>query len=244
MLHECVRSFDSAPLKKIFAEKEGCLKQPCTKIVDGASAAVYHNREQVFSPFDCGVPADRRRRYNYWKSGGGGDVQDHSFEDLFFRKTVASPAVYLEHHRQNEAVDGKSGLTPFRYRMWESYVVMAAQRGIYDVSAAEDARWKVECAIVDLRQNASHVQRFAYKAVPALLKGSMVFDLVSDREYSIAELWMVQGVPHPVAVRSDAKLLERCCFLPAIDSSSPSVLPEASQRQMVGNAMHSVQIYT
>ena len=119
--HECVRTFDSSPFKKIFAEREGCLKQPCAKIVDGASAVVYRHREQVFSPFDCGVPADRRRRYNYWKGGGGGDVQDDSFEDLFFRKTVASPSVYLEHHRQDKAspnvVDGKSGLAPFRYRM-------------------------------------------------------------------------------------------------------------------------------
>eukprot|EP00969_Alexandrium_andersonii_P075090 3311483-Alexandrium_andersonii.AAC.1 len=73
---------------------------------------------------------------------------------------------------------------------------------------------------------------------PALLKGSLLYDLVKDVEVLPVQHWLAQGLPAPVLVSEQEaawfpfpSLLKHC-------SDSPDVLKDTEVRALSGNMMH------
>ena len=200
---------------------------------------------------DIGVPSDRTRfyaRYNHkallTKSDAG-----LAFSIMYKDKLIAMGDVYLAAnerllHGEAALYSERDGLTPAARGRLEGWRNLARRNGLMVVSDDEQPRWTQDMCVVNVQQNDAYFKKIDTDVMPALLRKSVLWDLVRERAVSVAESWLIQGVPHPDIDELDEQTRRRCPFARAISlSSSPNERCALNrQREMVGHAMHWAQI--
>ena len=263
-IHECVVPFTESQLGDILGYNSKASgseamppKCPFARFdATGCSAPHFSLRTRVHSPVSFGVPSNRSRKYTDLDLAGVVEVLPNiNFEQVFFRKLRASPCIYKvvgsevyqqslalmrSKHNAGARVDettmltSESALTSALYEKYQGYLDMACRDGLV-VDCGDLVTWKPKAAIVNLKQVAGKFGHIQTSSVPALLRGSVLIDLVDGRLLLPAEHWFIQGFP--------------CHFdglPPTLHKYFPPSLVDGLSagevRSLTGNAMHVVQI--
>ena len=252
IIHECVPNFLQCRLLEIL----NCLKRsgsrgvpPRCELGRSTRRSEYDVRSLVFSPTALGIPSKRRRHYTMFAEKSTLEFKSGiDFIDLFGRDLIVGPVVYacaseslvqahiaqrvqLKHDVcASDVCSSAGGLEPelaFTSGEWirlQEYKELATTRGHQRGDC-----WFVDCALVDLKQTSGFSAAIHSDAAPCLLRGSIVSDLVRDRALLLEELFVVQGIPHPAVVGSDA-----CLAFPFEHWD----IEEGESRDLLGNTMH------
>ena len=98
----------------------------------------------------------------------------------------------------------------------------------------------VAIQIVNLEQNAEHFFHGLSHVAPRLLKKSMLYDLVSNKEFVPVQHWLIQGYPVPGLVPQ--YLSDFFPFPSLVDhgpvSNNDHVVTDAETREVTGMAFH------
>ncbi len=148
------------------------------------------------------------------------------FERMFYRHSVASPVVYFKADpvMVSNTVSEDAELIASQVDRLEGRTLQACRTGL----CSSDLRtWTVPCALADLRQSETW-GRIDVAIMPALLRKSLIYEMVSGRLVGEVALWLAQGFPHPLTLGlSDSgsaaclKFSFGCCHL-APQSTQPS----------------------
>eukprot|EP00974_Lingulodinium_polyedra_P064932 6277764-Lingulodinium_polyedra.AAC.1 len=101
-------------------------------------------------------------------------------------------------------------------------------------------------ALAPITQNAGFIKKLSTTIFPTILTMSSFFDLKRGRLVAAAELWLVQGFPHPAMASKDIagdfplQDLVRCPGRK--DSLGIPRMTDQEQRIRMGNSMHWCQI--
>ena len=100
----------------------------------------------------------------------------------------------------------------------------------------------VDMGVVNVQQNDNYFKKLGTEVMPALMRKSLLWDLVRERAVSVAEGWLLQGVPHPDVVALDERTRSKCPYGGVISLSAPRRCALNRQKELMGNAMHWAQI--
>jgi hypothetical protein len=262
IIHECVAGFSEYVFKDILGEVRDTLKSVWAKPLHADAAVCYDMRSKVFSPSDLGIPTERRRRYATYELAGPSPLRSvcPSFEDLFFRRLLLDASVYMVAPLDMQLWDLRRRASEGRIATPDSpLVVDVLRRGDcenlegYQCLADKlelrtiDGLWKPSVAIVNLSQRPEFFKMISTKCVPALLRRSEVYDLVRDRLLTVAELWLVQGFPHPELAKQEDVGWGRFPFQSSLAQSAHGdgqcgMVSLATQKSLIGNSMHIAQV--
>ncbi len=184
------------------------------------------------------------------------------FEQTFFRRLMLGAKAFLdadpEFSKPSRAKDNEAIIANRAVRL-EDHLVSAVKAGMCN-SDFED--WQVPCALVDLTQT-EQWGRVSVEVMPALLRRTMLYDMVSGRLVGEISAWLAQGFPHPAARGLSPDLQSWCSFgfcqesgqeentshSPGAASSTdvgPSdtrvQLTSSDRLELVGNAMNLLQV--
>ena len=239
------------------------------------SVGPYNCRHEVFSPSNIGVPSERFRKYIWLKlHGGGSDRLDATFQDIFYSKLVATPSLYIVGSKSWRRVEDKrrrAETARCKNEDWDSsadegmpvdtngdferldgWRSLAVKSGLVDGS-----KWRVDVALANLAQLAEFMKVVNTTAAPAILRKSILFDLVTNSRLLVSELWLLQGFPHPAHVQDmspediDRRIPFYRLLLPPRglhddnDDDGTSDFASLTLRQQmsaVGNLMHPAQV--
>ena len=221
----------------------------------------YVVQEATFSPTQLGVPAERWRKYvSYHLSPFIICNFSVPLSALFFRKLVLDGTIYFKHSteemRRTEIADfisrkkgpplaalgdaeDHAGLSAGSITRLEQFVEVAKEAGWLN----DDGDWvEVEgapsMALANVTQNESY-SKMKTDVIPALLPGSILYDLRRKELMLACEAWVAQGFAHPMLMIPGRKFLFEDCLL---DLSDPEALNVVQQRKMIGNSFHSAAI--
>ena len=141
---------------------------------------------------------------------------------------------------ESDERDFKKGMPIAMYCRLDNYLDHAKDIKLCSMRGGH-RKWHLECAVINIRQNREYTRHIATNVMPALLRQSVLYDLVTDRPLIVAEYWIVHGWAHP-GCESIAAELRREFPFPSLVSEGPSELKAASQRCLLGNGMHWCQI--
>eukprot|EP00971_Amphidinium_carterae_P350885 6491789-Amphidinium_carterae.2 len=112
-----------------------------------------------------------------------------------------------------------------------AYEVAAVKRGLCDHAFSN---WKAKFALANITQTSEWSKQHCTDGspAPALLRRSLLVDMVSSRALTIEELWLVQGYAHPL-VHAPMRAKDAFLLADALES-----LTRAQQKSLLGNAMH------
>ena len=115
----------------------------------------------------------------------------------------------------------------------EGYIVSAKTRGLF----MESLGWKVPSLIVNLEQRPAFHWVFQLNGVPALLRKSVLYELVNGQLLDAKNHWLVQGFSCPsFGINS-----EGFPFPSLLEDGADCLTPEEMKR-LAGNSMHWAQI--
>jgi hypothetical protein len=229
------------------------------------ACAGYGMFSTVFSSSHTGVPSDRIRKYSLFNLLATESFVAcpqrllDLFQQIFFRDCVADASIYmqvpesftkdhLERKAQKYNVDwmveycsgsassGEDGADIGKFSddlMQSSFKV---RRVAYRLKAALQPGFnEMPVAIVNLVQTAGYMQGRLQTRAPALLRGSCLYDLVSDKEVLPIQHWLIQGFPVPGFV--DEELSANFPF-PSLLPGHKDPLHDKEVRTLTGNSMH------
>ena len=161
----------------------------------------------MFGPDDIGAPTQRNRRYSlgYWLPFAQPTPLLGNFRDRFCCTVGCDARVYLEadpsmQDRKQQSSgyhpEGLGNLSSCEAGRVESYMAKAHSMGW---CSAEFRDWQVPFALADITQNANF-RAASTKCMPALLRKTKLWELVSDQAVGEVAMWLAQGVRHPQAV--------------------------------------------
>jgi hypothetical protein len=260
--HECVTPFPELVFVKIFAAKVGVPKSTHARdIPDGHDCTFYTSDFLVFSPADVGVPSERKRKYGrfdvypFLKT----TMKSHLFAGFFFRRLFTNASIYLAasvsqqecelsnlHSRQHNVHEDQGGfqLSSSQSGHLEGYMILAQKRGLLTKSH----EWIVPCALANAVQSSDFMSQINVDVFPAVMRKSILYDLVAQRPVLVAELWLVQGIPRPHMLPAGANAIEQEFPFPQLlpnklaEFGQPGVLSLSEQKSLLGNCMHWAQI--
>ena len=126
-------------------------------------------------------------------------------------------------------MQSQAGLSGFHSCNLEGYNVAAIKEGIF----MESSGWKVPSLIVNLEQRPNFHKMFQLNGVPALLKKSVLYDLVKDQVLDAEYHWLIQGFSCPrFGINS-----EGFPFPSLLEDGADCFTPEEMKR-LTGNSMH------
>ena len=263
LIRENVQHSDDGPLIEMM-EKAGIEKQPTSMHTRGevdGKMTVYKGSSKVFSPTDLGIPSNRHRRYGCFDLTPYVErICSEPFEKFFYRRLMCGPSVYMAapddminemkqrmaRSKNLDAVDGSGNavddlnidecsfeclFTPSVASKVEQYKTKASEQHMCNENSTV---WNVPLALCNAR-NVEGYGVITQNAVPALLRGSLLVDLVSMRPFTHQEHWIIQGFPFSQFEVPDGF----SSFFPTDVVSRES---EATQKSLTGNAMHLAQI--
>ena len=143
----------------------------------------------------------------------------------------------LDDHSSLEVVDARhAGVSCWCVGNLEDYVLLAIEHGLCDASGTH---FKVPCAIVNLKNKAKYEQFIATSRAQALLRSSVLYDLVQGRLLTAEELWLIQGFAHP-AFESVGRARASSNFPVelGVRESFEDIVSVPHQKEMLGNSMH------
>ena len=229
--HECVQYFKHEVFQNILVDTASRVKSPWASpdFVGEGEGGAYDMEHATNSPVDFGAPSERRRKWSWLKrkSGRSGKKFDVSIEQLFFKKLVASPSIYMAapdswrvaedqlmatqkakrtSRRGPSSSTEDSGDDPESERAH----VAATCGGDFDRFAcyriaaidqglcSDDGRiWQVPVALANITQRVEFIKQINGFSVPALLRRAMLVDLVKGNRMLLPEMWLAQGFPYP-----------------------------------------------
>lgn len=220
ILHECAPAFDGQVLDCILNGFDLAIAQSVPKQSLSRGCALEHNtgtfamQTAVFCPRQLGAGAMRKRRYSAWHLRANA-VPDAStqFSDVFFKQPRLTGSCYfvLDDSQARAALaksaakrswPGSGGseepshkeLLPaaFRVRL-AAYAKAAARQGLVD----KEGNWCMSSCFVNASQTVGFAGLPRSPCVGALIKNSVVFDLVSERLLTPVEHFAVQGYSPP-----------------------------------------------
>jgi hypothetical protein len=264
IIHECVAGFSEWVFQAILGEVDGTLKSVWARPLQVPAVECYVMRSKVFSPSELGIPTGRVRRYAAYELVGSLALCNvrPSFEDLFFRRLLLDASVYMVAPADMQLWDWRrracegnrtakdlpelvaDTLSPGECERLEGYQYMANKLGL----RTNDDKWEQPVAIVNLSQRPEFINKISAKCFPALLRKSQLYDLVQERLVTVAELWLVQGVPHPQLVKQADFGADRFPFHRFLavsahgDGRQCGMIPLGQQKSVIGNSMHIAQV--
>ena len=97
----------------------------------------------------------------------------------------------------------------------------------------ESFGWKVPSLIVNLEQRPNFHKMFQLNGVPALLKKSVLYDLVKDQVLDAENHWLIQGFSCPrFGINSEG------FPFPSLLEDGPDRLTPEEMKKLTGNSMH------
>jgi len=210
---------------------------------------------EVFSPDQLGKPVRRSRRYTagYWRPGCQLRLAI-DFRSMFCRQLLLDASVYFQADPDmlGQSVSRElADLNIGQESRLEAQLCAAARAGQCD---SNFEHWSVSFAIVDLTQSVGW-RGVSTEVLPALLRRSKLWDLVSAQPVGEVALWLAQGFPHPRAVGLAPAVLQSITIPcgatgPSDSASSRTELlycrgPEhtvVERLSLIGNAMNLTQV--
>ena len=107
------------------------------------------------------------------------------------------------------------GLTPAARGRLEGWRTLAERNGLIQWSEADGEHfWSqdVDMCVVNVQQNDNYFKKLGTEVMPTLMRKSLLWDLVRERAVSVAEGWLIQGVPHPDVVELDELTRSKCPY--------------------------------
>ena len=126
---------------------------------------------------------------------------------------LAANATLLEGER--EMYTEPDGLTPAARGRLEGWRTLAERNVLIQWSEADGEHfWSqdVDMCVVNVQQNDYYFKKLGTEVMPALMRKSLLWDLVRERAVSVAEGWLIQGVPHPDVVALDELTRSKCPY--------------------------------
>ena len=190
----------------------------------------YRSQSILFSPTDLGAVTDRRRLYGSYalEHRVHGQYDLSHFENIFYRVPAGNCSMFLWGADGEDKTDTK--LTSFEMGNLEGYILNTVADTLADRPV--------------LLANLSHFPSFANVRTgpffPTMTRTSRLYDLRGDRFVSINEIWTTLGFPHPSAT----SLSTMHKFFPLKQDMlyDSEQLSAGQQKQLLGNAMHVLQI--
>lgn len=231
----------------------------------------YRQDDITFSPCDVGVPSSRERLYSRYNLTGftlADTGLGLSFAGLFFRDSLICGDVYLcapesvitsEHALRSIRKGGPASASassdsgnrgkledicsPSNCGRLENWLVLAQKKNIMSSDGKKQWAEDVRMCIANVTQNEGY-GHLNTEVMPALLRRSLLVDLVRERPVAVAEMWLIQGFPHPDIDQLPLEVRARFPFPKLVSNTrdASSHLPLSKQIEMVGNSMHLSQI--
>jgi hypothetical protein len=266
---ENVRHVDDSLFNNIFTSSE-VLKSPRARSCD--MLATYSDvKSHMFSPSHLGHPSERHRMYARWDLSPF-VVQDceAGFQDMFYKMLATDLSVYLvadaevvqyevgeEVKKSRDACRGRSSsslqgphnpldlLLGSEQNRVEGFVFEAMRQKLCN---SEARSWASTAVIANVSQESDFINQLCSEKFPALLRSSRFVNLATSQPVTTLETWLVQCFPHPFVqglpphVAESFPCLGRVAWRVREAVDVQETLPLKTQRQLVGNSMHSVQV--
>ena len=124
------------------------------------------------------------------------------------------------------------------YNYLQGWFWAAERKGLYDVDEGR-RRWKVPMAIANTSQSDSYWNSIPTTYFPTSMPRAIHFDMVRDRQITLMETWLQQGVPHPDAPELSDLCKEHFPFDHLVGlRSGLNGLSLQEQKLLIGNSRH------
>ena len=224
---------------------------------DDDSSRRYHMISHNFCPTDLGIPSKRRRKYTCFHLAPFVRISSDRcrFEDIFYRGMQTNASIYLDavpaevrasdlknmiesrrgqrQRTHDESLCVEECMTSGDFDRLDGFKLLAGRKGL----RKKDGTWLSPVALANIHQRAEYQDRICSRDAPALLTGSVLFDLIKNEPVGATSHWLIQGFPHP-QVFGPAESAFFPCSLSLVDSSCHTSLSVAEQKTLTGNAMH------
>ena len=97
--------------------------------------------------------------------------------------------------KSSEAPDSDGDEVALTNGDFDRLVVYKATAIEQELCNADGTDWSVPVALVNIMQNHSFIKQIITQAVPAVLRKSVLVDLVLGVRVIVLELWLIQGLP-------------------------------------------------
>ena len=243
ILQECTPGFDATFFQDLLQQPH--IDIPCSLYHANRRMRSYDHDSLIFSPEDLGIPTCRTRFYARYNLRGRvtrlhGSGLD--FASLFFCEVASNCCVFLV--SPPEASEAATQLTAAMEGRLESWQVLAEKKHLCsDMMGDMGATWcpSLQRCFCDINQN-SDFSHLKTTVMPALLRNTILYDMMQRRPLSVAECWLIQGLPHPDVAQINNEAKARCPFASLISSQSANTLAILWQGDLQGNMMHWAQI--
>ena len=241
LMHECLPGFDVDIMRQILCIDLMKVPRMVVDISNEPNRQVMEYRgyslmTMVVGPSDLGVPARRPRRYTSLKLGNIIDENTDKVAARFrmqaFRTPTSTCSIYL-----SRPVEADACFIPRGYEeRLEGYLLNLATDAETQ-ALLQDA----DCALVSLNHNAEFTNNsMSVEYVATLTRGSLLYDLKSQRVLSLPEQWCIMGWPHSeIRILSDEL---RSTF--PFESRALGKCSAGKQRELLGNGMHMAVVGT